>query len=144
MKLKYLNKKNGQAAIMVSLCLVGIIALLALVVDTGRIFVEHAKLQRGVDAAVLAAAQDLPIGKIGKDEGDVSDIVLTSLSYNLNNSKQVYTKDANLNSFLLIDKNGPTSEVSIEKEEFSIDDANKFTVDIQFLHLLILLMVKKQ
>lgn len=129
----FINKKQGQAAIMVSICLVGIISLLALVVDTGRIFVEHAKLQRGVDAAVLAAAQDLPIGKNGKDESDIDEIVMTALAYNLNNSKQEYTKDANLNRYLLIDNN-ETNTVTLTKEEFNINNAgDNFTVDIQYL-----------
>jgi len=51
---------RGQAMIVIAFCLIGILALMALVMDTGRVFIEHAELQRAVDAASLAAAQDLP------------------------------------------------------------------------------------
>lgn len=56
-----INKKNrGQAVIAMTVCLFIILGMMALILDTGRIYLEHAKLQRSVDAAVLAAAQDLP------------------------------------------------------------------------------------
>lgn len=133
-----LNKKQGQAAILVTVCLIGIISLLALVIDTGRIFVEHTKLQRGVDAAALAAVQDMPIGKAGSTEGSVSETVMKALAYNLNNAEQTYTKDENLNKYMLF-SNVPSGEVGITKEAFDInnpgmvEDLPRFEVDIQFL-----------
>jgi hypothetical protein len=136
--MKILNKKQGQAAVLIAVCLIGIVSLLALVLDTGRIFVEHTKLQRGVDAAVLAAVQDMPIGKAGSSEGSVSEVVMKALAYNLNNGEQTYTKDQNLNKFMLF-RDAPTGEVAITKKKFNIETPGtveglpEFEVDIQFL-----------
>lgn len=57
-----MHKKRGQALIVIAMMLLGILALLALVFDTGKLYMEHAKLQRAADSAALAAAQYLPIG----------------------------------------------------------------------------------
>lgn len=129
--MKFFNKKRGQAAIMVTITLIGIIALLALVVDTGRIFIEHGKLQRGVDAAVLAAAQDLPIGKDGSTEEIIEGIINSSLSANLNVDAQTYTKDDNLNEYMLFEEE--TEEVSITREADDISDEDVYSFDIQFI-----------
>lgn len=129
-----LKQKNGQAAILITVCLIGIVSLLALVLDTGRIFVEHSKLQRGVDAAVLAAAQDLPIGKkingTPSTEESIKEIVTTALSYNLESKKQTYTKNENLNKFLHFSDNEDLGTKSITKEAVTLE--KDYTVDIQF------------
>ena len=58
---------------------------------------------------------------------------MTSLAYNLNNARQEYKKDANLNRYLLIDNNS-THEITTVKESFDVTNAgDDFTVDIQFL-----------
>lgn len=55
-----LHKQRGQALIVITVTLMALLGMLALVVDTGRAYIEHARLQRAVDAASLAAVQDLP------------------------------------------------------------------------------------
>lgn len=59
-----MNKQKGQAMVIVAIALLAILGLLALVLDSGRVLIEHAKVQRIADAASLAAVQDLP-----EDEG---------------------------------------------------------------------------
>ena len=51
------KKERGQAIIMVAFGLIGLIAMVGLVIDTGILFIEYGKLKRGVDAAAIAAAQ---------------------------------------------------------------------------------------
>lgn len=59
--LKFVKRKQrGQAMIVIAVCLLALLGLMALVVDTGRVYIEHIALQRAVDSAALAAAQDLP------------------------------------------------------------------------------------
>jgi len=52
------KKERGQAIILVAFGLIGLIAMVGLVIDTGILFIEYGKLKRGVDAAAIAAAQE--------------------------------------------------------------------------------------
>jgi len=60
MKCFYENQEKGNTTIIVALFLIGLVGLCALVIDVGRLYWEANKLQNAVDAAALAAAQDLP------------------------------------------------------------------------------------
>jgi hypothetical protein len=51
------KKERGQAIILVAFGLIGLVAMVGLVIDTGIMFIEYGKLKRGVDAAAIAAAQ---------------------------------------------------------------------------------------
>lgn len=86
------KKNNGQAMIIITVCLLAILSLMALVFDTGRIFLEHSKLQRGVDASALAGAQSLPA-----DDGSAS----------LIEAEENATKAAELN-------NSPTENLTVD------------------------------
>lgn len=55
-----LQRQRGQALVVITICLMALLGMLALVVDTGRAYIDHSRLQRAVDAAALAAVQDLP------------------------------------------------------------------------------------
>lgn len=48
--------EKGQILILVTLAIVGIVAVVGLSLDVGMVFIENARLRRGVDAAALAAA----------------------------------------------------------------------------------------
>lgn len=52
--------ESGQALVLMVLCLVVLLGMAGLVVDIGRSYVAQRQLQQAVDAAALAAAQDLP------------------------------------------------------------------------------------
>ncbi|MBK8823807.1 MAG: VWA domain-containing protein [Anaerolineales bacterium] len=55
---KILHKaERGQAIILVAFALIGLVAMVGLVVDTGILLIEYGKLKRGVDAAAVASAQ---------------------------------------------------------------------------------------
>jgi Flp pilus assembly protein TadG len=56
----YLKRQKGTAAMITILMMTVILSFCALVVDIGRVSVEKNKLQNAIDAAALAAAQDLP------------------------------------------------------------------------------------
>ncbi len=51
------NSERGQAIIIVAFAIIGLIAMVGLVTDTGILLIEYGKLKRGVDAAAIAAAQ---------------------------------------------------------------------------------------
>jgi len=55
-----LNNEKGATTIVVAIAIVWIVALCALVVDVGLVVIEKQNLQYAVDAATLAAAQELP------------------------------------------------------------------------------------
>lgn len=55
-----LQKRKGQALIVITITLMALIGMLALVIDTGRAYIDHSRLQKSVDAAVLAGVQELP------------------------------------------------------------------------------------
>ena len=49
-------EKRGQALIIIALALVGIVGMVALVVDGGRVFLDRRSAQNAADAAALASA----------------------------------------------------------------------------------------
>ncbi len=57
-----LRPESGQVIAIVAICLVVFIGMVGLVIDVGRLYVVQRQLQTAVDAAALAAAQDLPNG----------------------------------------------------------------------------------
>ena len=52
---------SGVSLILVALCMVGILAVAAIVIDLGNARQIRREVQGGVDAAALAGAQDLPV-----------------------------------------------------------------------------------
>ncbi|MFT4416831.1 pilus assembly protein TadG-related protein [Fredinandcohnia humi] len=58
--MKFLYKQDGGTIVLVALLMTAFIGLLALVIDAGNLYLEKAKIQKVVDAAALAAAQELP------------------------------------------------------------------------------------
>jgi len=57
---KFGKNETGSATILVAAAMVAFCALAALVVDAGSLYLERHRLSQGTDAAVLAAAQELP------------------------------------------------------------------------------------
>lgn len=55
-----INSQKGTAALLTAIMMTVILGFCAMVVDIGRVSMEKNKLQNTVDAAALAAAQDLP------------------------------------------------------------------------------------
>ena len=54
------NNEKGSVIIIVVLLMTVLMGCAALVLDVGRVYIEESKLQNAIDAASLAAAQDLP------------------------------------------------------------------------------------
>jgi Flp pilus assembly protein TadG len=54
------RREDGQVLILAVLALVVLIGFAGLVIDIGRVYVAQRQLQQSVDAAALAASQDLP------------------------------------------------------------------------------------
>lgn len=59
LRTQYKNDK-GSATVLVAVAMVAFCALAALVIDAGTLYLQRAQLSQGTDAAVLAAAQELP------------------------------------------------------------------------------------
>jgi Putative Flp pilus-assembly TadE/G-like len=51
------KRERGQAIILIAFGIIGLVAMVGLVIDTGIVFIEYGKLKRSVDAASIAAAQ---------------------------------------------------------------------------------------
>ncbi|UOF91305.1 Tad domain-containing protein [Fodinisporobacter ferrooxydans] len=58
---RWSRKEEGTVIIIVALMMTALLGFAALVIDGGRLFLEQSKLQKALDAAVLAGAQDLPL-----------------------------------------------------------------------------------
>lgn len=61
------NSERGQAIVLLALAMVGLIAIVGLMTDTGILLIEYAKLKRGIDSAAIAAAQQFRRGFTGAD-----------------------------------------------------------------------------
>src|SRR6266508_3869565 len=48
--------ERGQAIVLIALAIVGMIAIVGLMTDGGVLFIEYARLKRGIDAAAVSAA----------------------------------------------------------------------------------------
>lgn len=83
------KQQRGQALIIIAVCLLAIVGLLALVVDTGRAYIDHSRLQRAVDSAVLAGVQKLP----SKSSSEAEALAQEAFNYNMN---QKVTSDTKL------------------------------------------------
>ncbi|MBI5962173.1 MAG: VWA domain-containing protein [Chloroflexi bacterium] len=62
--------ERGQAIILVAFAIIGLVAMVGLVTDTGILLIEYGKLKRGVDAAAVAAAQQFRLPTSGATEID--------------------------------------------------------------------------
>ncbi|MBU9711583.1 TadE/TadG family type IV pilus assembly protein [Evansella tamaricis] len=60
MSKSFLKNEDGSVIVIVAFCMSIFIACTALVVDFGSLYLEKSRLQKIVDAAVLAGAQELP------------------------------------------------------------------------------------
>lgn len=61
-RLRRLHHEDGQALILFAAGLVGMMGTVAMSVDVGRVVWARTQIQGAVDAAALAAAQDMPLG----------------------------------------------------------------------------------
>jgi Flp pilus assembly protein TadG len=62
-----LKKQNGSAMILLTLILTALIGFTALITDVGNVMVEKQKMQNAIDAASIAAAQELPDASRARD-----------------------------------------------------------------------------
>ncbi|MGZ4317550.1 MAG: pilus assembly protein TadG-related protein, partial [Gaiellaceae bacterium] len=63
-----ISREEGQALVLVVVALVVLLGFAGLVLDIGRVYVAQRELQQAVDAAALAAGQDLPDSVAAEDE----------------------------------------------------------------------------
>lgn len=57
---KYIDNEKGSAIVLITILLTVLVGMAAMVTDTGAVFLTRARMQNAVDAAALAALQDLP------------------------------------------------------------------------------------
>ena len=60
-KASYMRDESGQVLIMVTVCLVGLLAMLALVLDGGNIYLQRRRMQNAADAGAIAGARVLAL-----------------------------------------------------------------------------------
>lgn len=61
------NTERGQAIVLLALAMIGLVAIVGLMTDTGILLIEYAKLKRGIDSAAIASAQQFRRGFTGAD-----------------------------------------------------------------------------
>jgi len=57
---KYIGNEKGSTIILITILITVLVGMAAMVTDAGAVYVTRARLQNAVDAAALAALQDLP------------------------------------------------------------------------------------
>jgi Flp pilus assembly protein TadG len=89
--MRILKDQTGSAIILVALMITAFFSLLALVIDGGNLYLEKAKIQKVVDAAALAGAQELPSNSQQADqqaratiEKNNEDVTNYSINFNEN------------------------------------------------------------
>lgn len=58
--MKLIKNEQGTVAVLVAFGMTVLIGMTAIVIDGGRLFLEQSRMQKAMDAAVLAGAQELP------------------------------------------------------------------------------------
>jgi Flp pilus assembly protein TadG len=135
------NKERGQAIVLIAMAMVGVIAMVGLVTDTGILFIEYGKLKRGVDAAAISAAQQYRLE-------NASDTTLNaaSLENAATNFLQLNDADVEPGSIIVVSCESPEDERPAKCNDDPIGDSvnnRKYvqvtaskTVDFGFLTLI--------
>jgi len=80
---KLLHKtERGQAIILIAFAIIGLVAMVGLVTDTGILLIEYGKLKRGVDAAAVAAAQQYRLRGNVLDQAALENAAINFLQLN--------------------------------------------------------------
>jgi hypothetical protein len=79
------NSEKGQAIILIAFAIIGLIAIVGLMTDSGMLLVEYARLKRGIDAAAIGAAQQF------RKDFNVNDLRLASQEFLKFNQSDVIT-----------------------------------------------------
>ena len=105
--MNFLNKKTakerGQAIMLVAIALVGLLAMLGLMIDVGRLFIESSRMKRAIDSAAVAASLEFREGV---------DLTLKEDTPNLLHAAQEFIL-LNEPNTILLDETGPESEDGI-------------------------------
>ncbi len=76
------QSERGQAIILIAFAIVGLVAMVGLVTDTGILLIEYGKLKRGVDAAAVAAAQQYRLSGNVLDQSALENAAINFLQLN--------------------------------------------------------------
>jgi len=84
------QKETGQSIVLIAVMIFGLLALSALIVDGGHMYLNHRQAQTAADAAALAAATEYCINK-----GTFADTDLVAQEYALNKNQATQMIDLN-------------------------------------------------
>jgi hypothetical protein len=76
------KSERGQAIILIAFAIIGLVAMVGLVTDTGILLIEYGKLKRGVDAAAVAAAQQYRLSGNVLDQTALENAAINFLQLN--------------------------------------------------------------
>jgi hypothetical protein len=80
---KFFRKaERGQAIILIAFAIIGLVAMVGLVTDTGILLIEYGKLKRGVDAAAISAAQQYRLSGTELDQEALENAAFQFLQLN--------------------------------------------------------------
>ncbi|MDN3019726.1 pilus assembly protein TadG-related protein [Paenibacillus sp. BSR1-1] len=100
-KLLNLRKESGSALVIVAISMVALLGFTALVIDGGRLYSEKSKLQKAMDATVLAGAQGLRSSEahaisIAKDISQNNGFAITESNLTITSDSIKATKQVNV------------------------------------------------
>ncbi|QDU61309.1 von Willebrand factor type A domain protein [Planctomycetes bacterium Pan216] len=113
------HERRGIILVLSAIALVGILGMVAFAVDIGLIRLEQGRMQNAVDAAALAATQEIRNGVVNAQAGSVED----ANSLAVTAAKNVAVDVAQRNGIFV----DPTTDIQFGRR--SLDDAGNLTTD---------------
>ncbi len=102
--------ERGQAIVLVAFAIIGLVAMVGLVTDTGILLIEYGKLKRGVDAAAVSAAQQYRLKGNTLDKAALENSAYNFLQLNqsadITNITVHSCEDAGADTFIDANSNG--------------------------------------
>lgn len=102
--------ERGQAIVLVAFAIIGLVAMVGLVTDTGILLIEYGKLKRGVDAAAVSAAQQYRLKGNTLDKAALENSAYNFLQLNQSTDITSITvhscEDAGADTFIDANSNG--------------------------------------
>jgi Flp pilus assembly protein TadG len=97
LKKLFAHSERGQAIILVAFAIIGLVAVVGMAVDGGMLFIEYARLKRGIDGAAVAAALQFKQGATGETQAQFEARLATSAEEMLGlNQSDVFDVDIDI------------------------------------------------
>ena len=104
--MKYISQReHGQSIVLITLLLIGLIAMLGLILDGGNAYVKRRNMQNAADAAALAGGRQLALANGAGDNSGAAEILVKNAINNYTTANGGTTSSSNLYAFFVDQSN---------------------------------------